>query len=53
MELLLPLWLPILLSAALDRRQEDRNGRRAAIDSRFTTADARIKLRTPYTEMNE
>jgi hypothetical protein len=41
------------LAAAVDRRQKDRNNSRATIDWRFTTADARIKLRRLYPKINE
>jgi hypothetical protein len=41
------------LAAAVDRWQKDRNNSRATIDWRFTTADARIKLRRLYPKINE
>ncbi len=41
------------LAAAVDRWQKDRNTRRSTIDWRFTTADARIKLRRLYPKINE
>lgn len=41
------------LAAAVDRRQKDRNTRRSTLDWRFTTADARIKLRRLYPKINE
>lgn len=41
------------LAAAADRRQKDRNNSRATIDWRFTTADARIKLRRLYPKIDE
>lgn len=41
------------LAAAVERWQKNRNNSRATIDWRFTTADARIKLRRLYPKINE
>ena len=40
------------LAAAVAAREQDRNGRKAGADWRFTTADARVKLKRLYPVVN-